>query len=258
MVDKLLARDRVLIGAGIACLTALAWWYTVREADAMMGPHAGMDMSDVMMTAWTRHDALVMFLMWTIMMVAMMTPSIAPSVLLVATHARAQRERSRPYAPAGAFLAGYLAVWTLFSAAATLAQWTLQAAALVNMMMEPASRVFAGGVFLAAGIFQWTPWKHACLRHCRSPLHVFLHDFRPGTRAALLMGFRHGAYCTGCCWILMALLFAVGVMNLVWVAGLSVFVLLEKLAPRGEWTARLGGVLLAAAGLWRIFSDRWN
>jgi predicted metal-binding membrane protein len=216
----------------------------------MEAMHAGMDMTGVLMTAWTLEDAVFMFVMWTVMMIAMMTPSVAPTVLLYALHSNKLRREKRPYAPAGAFLAGYLLVWTGFSVLATAAQWGLQKTALLSMMMEPTSRLFAGTVLLAAGIYQWTPLKHRCLEHCRSPLAVLIQHWKPGVGGAVSMGIRHGAYCTACCWFLMALLFAAGVMNLLWVALLTVFVLVEKAAPHGETVARFSGVLLTAAGLW--------
>jgi predicted metal-binding membrane protein len=250
MVEHVLARDRVIVLAGIVGISALAWIYTVREAWAMQAMHAGMDMTGVLMTSWTWRDAILMFLMWAVMMVAMMTPSATPAVLLFALHSRKLRQQDRPYAPAGAFLAGYLLVWTAFSLVATFAQWTLQQAALLSMMMEPIGKVLPGVVFLAAGLYQWTPLKQSCLRHCRSPLSVVIEHWKPGIGGALAMGMRHGAYCTACCWFLMALLFAAGVMNLLWVALIAVLVLVEKAAPRGAVVARIAGLLLAAAGIW--------
>ncbi|MGH9672474.1 MAG: DUF2182 domain-containing protein [Bryobacteraceae bacterium] len=252
MLERVLARDRAILVAGILAISALAWVYTVREAWAMESMHAGMDMTGLAMTPWTVRDAVLVFLMWTVMMVAMMTPSVAPTVLLYTLHSRRLRQENRPYAPAGAFLAGYLLVWTGFSFLATLAQWGLQKWALLSMMMEPTSGVFVGLVLIAAGIFQWTPLKHACLRHCRGPLTVLIEHWRPGLRGALAMGIHHGAYCTACCWFLMALLFAAGVMNLLWVALLSLLVLAEKAAPRGDNLARIAGAALIAAGLWRL------
>jgi predicted metal-binding membrane protein len=252
MVERVLARDRAILLAGIVMISVLAWAYTVREAWAMAEMHAGMDMTGVLMTAWTHQDAVLMLLMWTVMMVAMMTPSVAPTVLVYALHSRKLKQENRPYAPAGAFLAGYLLVWTGFSFLATVAQWRLQKAALLSMMMEPTSKAFAGVVLLAAGVYQWTPLKHTCLKHCRGPLSVLIQHWKPGIGGALSIGIRHGAYCAACCWFLMALLFAAGVMNLLWVAAICVFVLLEKAAPRGEILARIGGVLLAAGGLWLL------
>jgi len=254
MIERVLTRDRAILLAGIILISALSWAYTVREAWAMERMHAGMDMTGVMITAWTSQDAILMFLMWTIMMIAMMTPSVAPVVLLHALHSRKLKKESRPYAPAGAFLSGYLLVWTAFSLLATAAQWALQKAALLSMMMEPTSKVLAAILFLAAGVYQWTPLKKACLKHCRGPLSVLIQDWKPGIRGALSMGIHHGIYCTACCWFLMALLFAAGVMNLLWVALIAVFVLVEKAAPGGELVGRIAGVLMAAAGLWLLLA----
>jgi predicted metal-binding membrane protein len=254
MIERVLARDRVILITGIVLISALSWAYTVREAWAMEHMHGGMDMTGVLMTAWSTRDAILMFLMWTVMMVAMMTPSVAPMVLLHALHGRKLKQENRPYAPAGAFLAGYLLVWTGFSLLATVAQWALQKAALLSMMMEPTSKVLAAILFLAAGIYQWTPLKKACLKHCRSPLSVLIQDWKPGIGGALSMGIHHGIYCTACCWFLMALLFAAGVMNLLWVALIAAFVLVEKALPGGELVGRVAGVLLSAAGLWHLLA----
>lgn len=251
MIERVLARDRAILLAGIMAISALAWAYTAREAWAMHEMHGGMDMTGVLMTAWTRRDAVLMFLMWTVMMVAMMTPSVAPVVLVYGLHSRKRKQENRPYAPAGAFLAGYLLVWTAFSLIATVAQWGLQKAALLSMMMEPIGHFLPGIILLTAGVYQFTPLKHACLKHCRNPLNVLM-DWKPGIGGALAMGIRHGAYCTACCWFLMALLFAAGVMNLLWVALIALFVLLEKAAPGGEIVAKIAGVLLAAGGLWLL------
>jgi len=189
-----------------------------------------------------------MFVMWAVMMAAMMIPSAAPMILMFARVNRERRERQRPYVPTAVFLAGYLTVWTAFSAVATLLQGALLKAALLSPMMVTTSPVLGGGLLLAAGIFQWTPLKRACLDHCRSPLSVILSEWREGTQGAFVMGLRHGAYCAGCCWTLMVLLFVAGVMNLLWVAAIAVFVLTEKAAPQGVWVGRAAGLALIAAG----------
>jgi predicted metal-binding membrane protein len=151
--------------------------------------------------------------------------------------------------PTAVFLAGYLTVWTAYSAAATLLQGALLEAALVSPMMVSTSPALGGGLLLAAGAFQWTPLKRACLNHCRSPLSVIMTQWREGTKGAFVMGLRHGSYCAGCCWILMALLFVAGVMNLLWVAAIAVFVLVEKAAPQGVWIGRAAGAAMFAAGV---------
>ena len=151
------------------------------------------------------------------------------------------------------FAIGYLLVWTSFSAVATLLQWGLEQLAVLSPMMASTSSLLGAGLLLAAGIYQLTPFKNACLRHCRSPVHSLMQHWRRGTSGAFMMGFHHGVYCIGCCWLLMTLLFVFGVMNLVWIAVLSVFVLLEKVVPRGELVARVAGVGFIVAGVSVLF-----
>jgi predicted metal-binding membrane protein len=159
--------------------------------------------------------------------------------------------------PTAIFLSGYLLVWTGFSGLATLTQWGFHSAALLSPMMVSTSPLLGGIILLVAGLLQWTPLKYACLTHCRSPLSFLMTDWREGYRGALIMGLRHGSYCTGCCWFLMALLFVAGVMNLLWVATITAFVLIEKIAPRGEVVGRLGGVVLVIAGL-MMLGQAWR
>ncbi len=207
-----------------------------------------MGMAMPQMQSWGWVDFILMFVMWAVMMVAMMVPSASPMVLMFANVNRRRREQERPYFPTAVFLLGYLVVWTAFSALATLAQGALHEAALLSPMMVSTSPILGGVLLLLAGIFQWTPLKHACLRHCRSPLTVILREWREGARGAFIMGLKHGAYCTGCCWFLMALLFVAGVMNLLWVAAIAAFVLIEKVAPAGHWVGRIAGLLLIGLG----------
>ena len=215
---------------------------TMRESQAMAEMGMSMDMP------WTITDAVFTFVMWTVMMVAMMTPSAAPVVLIVAGMQRKQTGRRLPV---GLFVfgAGYLLVWTGFSAAAAGAQWALHQAAMLSPAMTTASRWLSGGILIGAGIYQLSPTKGACLRHCQSPLGFLMTHWRDGTAGALRMGIAHGAYCVGCCWALMSVLFVVGVMNLVWVAALSAFVLIEKFGPAGQAVARVAGGGMVAAGL---------
>jgi predicted metal-binding membrane protein len=194
--------------------------------------------------AWTVGTAVLMFFMWWIMMVAMMLPSAAPMILLFAAVNRKQRDKGSPYVPTGVFAFGYLAVWGFFSLLATAAQWGLERSALLSSMMVGTSVVLGALLLIAAGVWQLTPLKQACLRHCRSPIHFLSHHWRKGRLGAFRMGVEHGAFCLGCCWFLMALLFYGGVMNLYWIVGLALFVLLEKVLPGGH---RLGGV--AGVGL---------
>jgi predicted metal-binding membrane protein len=162
---------------------------------------------------------------------------------------RGRKAANRPFVPVTVFLLGYLAVWTAFSAIATFAQWGLHKAALLSPAMAATSPVLNGGLLIAAGIFQWTPLKLACLKGCRSPLSFLMSEWREGASGAFVMGLRHGTYCVGCCWVLMALLFVAGVMNLLWVAVIALFVMAEKMLPKGELIARVSGVALILAGV---------
>jgi predicted metal-binding membrane protein len=195
-----------------------------------------------------------LFLMWAEMMVAMMVPSAAPMVLTFALVNRKRREQEQPYVRTGFFLLGYLVVWTAFSAIAAIAQWLLHAEALLSSRMVSTSPFVGGALLIAAGIFQWTPLKDRCLMQCRSPLNFLMTDWREGRRGALAMGLKHGVYCTGCCWFLMALLFVAGVMNVWWIGIIAGFVLVEKLAPKGLWIGRIAGAGLVIWGGWMMFA----
>jgi predicted metal-binding membrane protein len=243
----LLRRDRVVVLAALAGVTAIAWGYLVS-----LRQHMAMATMDDMPGMVMPFDAPSTFAMWWVMMLGMMLPSAAPMILTFSTVQQRRRERAQPYVPTVLFVAGYLLVWGGFSLAATAAQWGLQRAALLSPMMAPAAPWLAGVLFIVAGVYQLTPLKYACLSHCRSPLAFVLNHWRDGWAGALRMGVNHGAYCLGCCWVLMALLFAVGVMNLLWVAAIAVFVLAEKLLPRGEWIGRIGGAAMTAVGVWML------
>jgi predicted metal-binding membrane protein len=255
-MEAVLKRDRLVVLAALVSITLLAWGYMVVEARAMYDTGvcqcAGMRMSGPDTAPWSAATLLPLFLMWAEMMVAMMIPSAAPMILTFALVNRKRREREQPYVPTGFFLLGYLVVWTAFSAVAALGQWVLHARALLSPLMVGTSPLLGGALLVGAGVFQWTPLKQACLNHCRSPLSFLLTDWREGAAGAWVMGLKHGAYCTGCCWILMALLFVAGVMNLWWVALLTVLVLAEKVAPRWLALGRWVGVLLVGWGAWMI------
>jgi predicted metal-binding membrane protein len=201
------------------------------------------------MTPWSAGYAVIMFFMWWIMMVAMMLPSASPAVLLFARIHHKQRERGEATVPAAVFALGYLTAWAGFSLVATAAQWTLEQVGLLNMMMVSTAPWLGGSLLIIAGLWQFTPWKQACLNHCRSPLSFLMTRWRPGWRGALIMGLDHGAFCLGCCWFLMALLFFGGIMNLWWIGGLALYVLLEKLVPASHWLCYGTGGLLTAWGL---------
>ncbi|HEV8544321.1 MAG TPA: DUF2182 domain-containing protein [Verrucomicrobiae bacterium] len=252
-LESILKRDRAIVVTGLAAISFVAWAYMVREARAMYNTGicscVGMQMSGPDTTQWQVTTLLPLFLMWAEMMVAMMLPSAAPMILTFATVNRKRREQDRPFVPTAIFLLGYIFIWTVFSAIATFAQWTLHGQALLSPMMVSNSRWLGGTLLLAAGLFQWIPLKHSCLAHCRSPLNFLLAEWREGKLGALWMGLKHGAYCTGCCWFLMALLFVAGVMNLWWIAVISVLVLLEKVAPRGLLIGKAAGLALALWGV---------
>ncbi len=200
------------------------------------------EMGMTMDMPWTTADVLLAFAMWAVMMVGMMTPSAAPVVLLFAAHAPRHRRTNGMPGLVFAFVAGYLLVWVLFSAAAALAQWALHQAALLSPMMTASSAWLGAAILIAAGVYQLTPFKGTCLTHCRSPLGFLMSHWREGTAGALRMGIAHGTYCLGCCWALMCVLFVVGVMNLMWVIAIAIFVLIEKVGPCGnvgrrEWRA---------------------
>ena len=235
-------RDRAIIAVGLFLITSLAWGYTAREAHSMGELCVRMD------RPWGAADVSMTLLMWIVMMVAMMTPSAAPMVLIFAAVSEKRRQETRPYVPAAIFLGGYLSVWAAFSLAATAVQWSLHSLALLSPMMVSTSPYLGTSILLSAAVFQWTSLKKTCLAHCRSPLGFLLTHWHPGAWGAFLMGLHHGAYCIGCCWALMALLFVAGVMNLLWVGILSAFVLAEKILPRGELVTRsASGVLLLIA-----------
>ncbi len=242
-IEAILRHDRGVVLAGLAGVTALAWVYLFLAA----GPA---DMSGIVagVRPWAVLDVALMLLMWAVMMVGMIVPGAAPMILLFAAVRRRQGEKGRTLAPTGAFLSGYIAVWTGFSLAATALQWALDQAALLSPMMVGTSPVLGGVVLIGAGVYQWTPLKNACLDHCRSPIHFLSRSWRPGTLGAFVMGLEHGAFCVGCCWVLMALLFVGGVMNLLWVAAIAMFVLIEKAAPFGVAMGRLGAAVLILAG----------
>src|SRR5271170_2668603 len=263
-LEAVLRRDRAIVIAALAALTALAWADLVWLAQDMAMD--GMDMTGfrmipagqgLMMPAsapWQPIEFGYVFAMWVVMMIGMMTPSVAPMILIYARVGRQAAVQGKPFAASGWFAAGYLLTWTAFSLIATAAQWALERAALLTSMMASASYILGAIVLILAGLYQWTPLKEACLSYCRSPL-VFIQSqggFRQEPGAALALGFRHGIYCIGCCWALMALLFVGGVMNLLWIAALAILVLLEKVVPFGRSIARVAGLAFIAGGAWLL------
>ena len=254
MLEAVLRGDRSVILGALAALAAACWLYLASLAamPAMdgMSSKGGMGGMAPMAAPWTANDALATFVMWSVMMVGMMTPSVAPMILIYARVARQAAARGTPFAPAGWFALGYFLAWTGFAAVATALQFGLERALLVSPMAAETTPLFGAALLVAAGIYQWTPLKYACLAQCQSPLQFIQRHggFRGQRGASVALGFRHGLYCIGCCWALMLLLFVGGVMNLLWAAALGMLVLAEKLIP-GRLFGRATGIMLVAAGV---------
>lgn len=264
-LETVLRRDRTLVIAAMAMLTALAWTYIAWLAGDMnmngmpmpATQHMGMDaMLAPAFKPWTGMHFIFMLMMWTVMMVGMMTPSVVPMILIYARVGRQAAAQGKPLAATGFFAGGYLLAWAVFSVFATIGQWLLERAALLTPAATTNSALLGGLVLIAAGLFQWTPLKAACLKHCRAPLLFIQHHggFRRDRLGSLSIGFQHGVYCVGCCWALMAVLFVGGVMNIIWIAILTIFVLLEKLIPAGGATSRFAGLGLVTWGAWLLAS----
>jgi predicted metal-binding membrane protein len=265
-LEVVLRRDRLIVASALAVLVALAWGYVLwLAADMDMG---GMEMTGFRMipagigimapatAPWTALEFAFVFAMWAVMMVGMMAPSAAPMILMYARVGRQRKAEERLLAATGWFAAGYFLVWIGFSLAATVVQWLVEQAALLDSRMASVSNLFGGAVLIAAGVYQWTPLKDVCLAQCQTPFQFLMRHggFRGDVPGCVLLGLRHGAYCVGCCWVLMALLFVGGVMNVLWIALLALLVLLEKLTPYGRWVGRVAGIACVAAGAWMLLS----
>lgn len=263
LLGFILLKQRIIGLVALLLFIALAWWYLLQGA-GMPDDSLSMTRMDTHMNmgaprAWTPGYASIVFIMWWVMMIAMMLPSAAPMILLHGLVSRHQEKRGGTPVGSGIFMLGYLTVWGAFSLLATALQWQLQSLSLMSSMMTVTSAVLGGLILIAAGVYQLTPFRDACLQHCRGPLEFVSRYWTPGAAGAWKLGIRHGLYCLGCCWMLMALLFYGGVMNLYWIIGLSAYVLLEKFLPWGMLLSRLASVLLiawgafalaGAAGLW--------
>jgi predicted metal-binding membrane protein len=263
-LEQILRRDRAIVLAALVGLAGLAWAYVLwLAADMDMG---GMDMTGFRMipagvgimtpaiAPWSAFEFSLVFLMWAVMMVGMMTPAVTPMVLIHARVGRQAAARRAPFPPTAWFVLGYLSLWVLFALAAAGAQWAFERASLLTPTMEPATDVLAGIILVVAGLYQWTAVNDVCLAQCQAPL-AFIHShggFRPDAAGAVWLGIRHGAYCVGCCWALMTLLFAFGVMNILWIAGLSAFALLQRVIPGGRLLARATGIAMLAGGVWLL------
>jgi predicted metal-binding membrane protein len=245
-LETLLRSEHLIAGGALAVLAALAWTYLILLSYAISPAMPGMAMTEVF-RPWTLAQFGFAFAMWSAMMIGMMTPSIAPAILAYARLSEHPVARNNPLAPIGWFVAGYLFAWLGYAFIATAMQAAFLWSGLITPSLHSASRFFGGIVFILAGAYQLSGLKHTCLAYCRSPL-TFIQDqggFRPGTGSALAVGLKHGLYCVLCCWALMAILFVVGVMDLLWIAVISIWILVEKIFARGILTHLLGVVLIA-------------
>jgi predicted metal-binding membrane protein len=263
-IEAVLRRDRVIVAAALFVLTGLAWAYMLWLAANMdMG---GMDMSGFRMvptgmalmmpttSPWSATELALVFAMWAVMMVGMMTPSATPMILIYARVGRQAAQQGKPFASSSWFAGGHLLAWIGFALVATFGHWALERGNWLTPEMATASGALSGVVLVAAGLYQWTPFKDACLRQCQRPLQFIQRHggFRPDALGSLALGARHGAYCVGCCWVLMTLLFVGGVMNVLWIAAMTILVLLEKTIRAGRVISLVSGTVLFAGGLWML------
>lgn len=249
-------QDRLAVLGGLGGITVAAWVYIIVTAHRMATASGGMNGKsmppgmDAMAAVkpWTATEFCLTFAMWVLMMVAMMVPTAAPMTLMYAAVARKAAAQHDPLAPTFVFVAGYITMWAIFSLVATAAQHALDQAALLSPMVVSASARLGAAILIVAGLYQLTSLKNACLQNCRAPAHFMSRYWCTGSLGAFRMGLRLGAYCVGCCWILMALLFVGGVMNLLWIAAIAIFVLLEKTIPFGDVSGRVAGVAMILFG----------
>jgi len=245
----------VRVVLSIISMCVLAWAYLIHLAATtppMTSGATAMSLAMPSSHAWGLPDFTAMFVMWSVMMVAMMLPSATPVILLYAKINRNRELHGRTRNSVGLFIGGYLLVWIGFSIFATLLNWGLHLGGYLTSMMGRATPVVAGVALLGAGLFQFSPLKYACLTNCRSPVGFLLAHWREGWAGTARMGIHHGLYCLGCCWLLMVLLFVLGVMNLLWIAALTMFVLAEKVVPAGHLLGRIAGLFMIAWGAWLI------
>tara|TARA_B100000315_G_scaffold228943_1_gene238147 strand:- start:11398 stop:12165 length:768 start_codon:yes stop_codon:yes gene_type:complete len=245
LTRELPRRDFIAIIISLGGITLLSWLYLLLMAANMPMPDG---MRAIQIQPWNIGYFMMMFLIRAIMMIGMMLPSVTPMVMIYAAVARKSTSQGMPVAPTGAFVSGYAAMWLIFSLFATTTQWGLDQAALLSPMIVSNSVGLGATLLISAGIYQWLPIKNKCLHQCRSPVHFITTHWQPGIMGAFRMGISHGAFCLGCCWVLMCLLFVGGVMNLLWIAAITLFVLLEKMLPLGDVGGRMMGLLMITTG----------
>lgn len=253
MLEKILKKDKIIIISGIVVITIFSWAYLFYLAYEMQSMNMTDELAIPQISKWNPIEFFLMFIMWFVMMIGMMIPSASPMILVFATVNRKRKEKDQPYVPTFIFMLGYLSIWGLFSLFATVAQYYFVKYDFLGHSMKSSNHFFGGIILFAAGIFQWTPLKNVCLNHCRSPLEFIMNKWREGYKGAYLMGLNHGTFCLGCCWVLMLILFVTGVMNLLWVAIIAIFVLLEKVSKHGFLIGRILGLLLILYGLILFF-----
>ncbi len=250
---NLTRRDRIAILSVLGASTVSAWTYLINMAVKPDVHGIAHDAVIPCMMKWGPGEVIVSFIMWSVMMVAMMVPAAAPMFLAFAAVNRDKNVAGHFLIATGWFVLGYLVVWLAFSAAATLIQWALHTAVLLWETAVTAGPIAGGALLCAAGVFQWMPFRDVCMTKCRSPFGFILTEWREGKGGALIMGLKHGAYCVGCCWLLMALSLVLGIMNLIWMGALTAFMAMEKGGVGGVWLSRATGVILVAWGLAVVF-----
>lgn len=237
-------RDRGIVLAALLGVTALAWLYMYdMAAQADLHAHHAIPAG----AEWGAKELLLAFLMWNVMMVGMMIPTASPMIITFAATSR--RHRTGPFVPTAFFVLGYVLVWGAYSTGATFAQWGLHSASLLAPATVRTTPAISGLLLIVAGVFQWSSLKYNCLTQCRTPLSFLMTEWREGRRGALVMGLKHGAFCVGCCWAIMTLMLVAGAMNLLWTAILAVYMLVEKVVPRGHEVGRIAGAVFVSAGM---------
>jgi predicted metal-binding membrane protein len=253
-LQRLLRHDRIIVVLSLALVVTASWIYLLMGAGMGMSGfemtrHTLMKMDMMATASWTPAYVALMFFMWWLMMIAMMLPSATPMILLAtALNRRADPEHS-PFGSSSAFAGGYLMVWAAFSLLAVFLQWWLQQTGLLSGMLYITNPTLSALILVVAGAWQFTPLKQSCLRHCRGPIDFLTRHRKPGNIGAITMGAQHGLFCLGCCWFLMVLLFVGGVMNLYWIAGLAIYVWVEKAMVAGVKFSRIMGAILILWGL---------
>ena len=268
--EKAPLRDRMTVYVGVFVVLLVSWFYIlgmgwhmntlpfVENKMMNMPMEKSMGFLDTILMwmppssgSWVLSDFALLFLMWSVMMIAMMTPSILPMLMLFTTLNARNKSKGKDTSSTLLLLAGYLMSWVLFSLVITLPEYAMHKSGLLNPMMEPTHAYLGSVMLIIAGLYQFTPFKDACLTVCQSPLTFLMNNWKDGNLGAFLVGYKHGFYCIGCCWALMLTLFALGVMNIMWVMVLTIFVLFEKLSYKNPLLFRR--VAGYAFILWGIF-----